>query len=100
MKILYKYTLDGIFSVKAHLVEEEKDNVTKQNLQDVFKHFKKARNSSIFVNDNTLIYFDKYEEWDNDIVTVREYESWNSYDEHKATFKTIKSKLYKMLEEE
>lgn len=74
-------------------VQETNKYATIEDLQKAFRALKKDREFVIHIEGKYSVFYDSLVDWENGIVTVREFEAWNSYDEKKVAFEKIKKEI-------
>ena len=89
-----EYSLD--FFNKRIYTEDKKDSYTKDDLKKVFAYFNKTHNATIQIN-STVIFWDCLTEYENRIVTVRNYDGIN-YTESKKSYDKTKKEYYAMIQ--
>ena len=70
--------------------EETNDYATADDLKKAFRAMSRDREFAIHVNSNFSITWDSYSDFENRVVLIRRYESWNSYDEIKMSWEKMK----------
>lgn len=91
--LILKYDRKDFFNHRIY-TEDKKDNYTREDLRKVFAYFSKTHDSSIQI-DSVVIYWDSLTEYENRVVTVRDYDGRN-YDESKKSFDKAKKECYLM----
>ncbi len=91
--LILKYERKDFFNNKVY-TEDRKDNYTREDLKKAFAYFSKNHDSCIQM-DNVVIYWDSLTEYENRVVTVRDYDGRN-YDESKKSFDKAKKECYLM----
>ena len=86
-----KYDRKDFFNHRIY-TEDKKDSYTREDLRKVFAYFSKNHDSSIQI-DSVVIYWDSLTEYENRVVTVRDYDGRN-YDETKKSFDKAKKECY------
>ena len=66
---------------------------TIKDLQKAFNALKRDHEFVIHIEEKYSIFYDSLIDWEKGIVTVREFEAWNSYDEKKVAFEKIKKEI-------
>ena len=89
--LILKYERKDFFNHRIY-PEDKKDNYTSEDLRKVFAYFSKTHDSSIQI-DSMVIYWDSLTEYENRVVTVRNYDGRN-YDETKKSFDNAKKECY------
>ncbi len=89
--LILKYERKDFFNHRIY-PEDKKDNYTREDLRKVFAYFSKTHDSSIQI-DSMVIYWDSLTEYENRVVTVRNYDGRN-YDETKKSFDNAKKECY------
>ena len=89
--LILKYERKDFFNHRIY-PEDKKDNYTRVDLRKVFAYFSKTHDSSIQI-DSMVIYWDSLTEYENRVVTVRNYDGRN-YDETKKSFDNAKKECY------
>ena len=70
--------------------EETNDYATADDLKKAFRAMSRDREFAIHVNSNFSITWGSYSDFENRVVLIRRYESWNSYDEIKMSWEKMK----------
>lgn len=75
--------------------DEEKPHAGKDDIQKAFRFLKGNHDTALhiagYIGDESLsIFWDSFSDKENEIVTVRIYESWNNFDELKMSFEKAK----------
>lgn len=91
--LILKYERLDFFNHRIY-TEDKKENYTRDDLKKVFAYFNKTHDASIQI-DNVVVYWDSLTEYENRIVTVRNYDGRN-YDESKKSFAKAKKECYAM----
>lgn len=91
--LILKYDRLDFFNHRIY-TEDKKDSYTKEDLKKVFAYFSKTHDASIQI-DNVVVYWDCLSEYENRIVTVRNYDGMN-YTESKKSFDKVKKECYAM----
>lgn len=91
--LILKYERLDFFNHRIY-TEDKKDNYTKEDIKKVFAYFSKAQDASIQL-DNIVIYWDCLSEYENRVVTVRNYDGMN-YTEAKKSYDKVKKECYSM----
>lgn len=91
--LILKYERLDFFNHRIY-TEDKKENYTRDNLKKVFAYFSKTHDASIQI-DNVVVYWDCLSEYENRIVTVRNYDGMN-YNESKKSFDKVKKECYAM----
>ena len=92
--LILKYDRLDFFNHRIY-TEDKKESYTKEDLKKVFAYFSKAHNTSIQI-DSIVIYWDCLTEYENRIVTVRNYEGMN-YTDTKKSYDKMKKECYAMI---
>ena len=95
--LILKYERLDFFNHRIY-TEDTKRNYNKDDLKKVFAYFSKTHDSSIQI-DNVVVYWDCLSEYENRIVTVRNYDGRN-YDESKKSFDKVKKECYVMADKD
>ena len=92
--LILKYERKDFFN---HMIytEDTKRDYTKEDLKKVFSFFSKTHNASIEI-DNVVVCWDCLSEFENKIVTVRDYDGMN-YTESKKSYDKVKRECYAMI---
>lgn len=88
-----KYDRLGFFNNRVY-TEDTKECYTKEDLKKVFAYFSKTQDATIQIDD-TIIFWDTMEEYENRIVTMRDFEGIN-YTEAKKSYEKVKRECYAM----
>ena len=91
--LILKYDRKDFFNHMTY-TEDKKNSYTKEDLKKVFAYFSKTHDASIEI-DNVVVFWDCLSEYENRIVTVRNYDGMN-YDESKKSFDKAKKECYTM----
>ena len=89
--LILKYERKDFFNNRIY-TEDEKDGYTKDDLKKCFLYFGRTHNATVQIDD-TVIYWDSMTEFENRVVTVREYDGRN-YTESKQGFDKVKKERY------
>ena len=92
--LILKYERKDFFNNRIY-TEDKKDTYTKEDLKKVFAYFSKTHDATIQI-DNVVIYWDSMTEYDNKVVTVRDYGGRN-YTESKKSYDKAKKECYAMI---
>lgn len=93
--LILKYERLDFFNHRIY-TEDKKDSYTKEDLKKVFAYFSKRHDASIQI-DNIVIFWDGLSEYENKVVTVRNYDGMN-YVELKKSFDKAKKECYAMVD--
>ena len=93
--LILKYERLDFFNHRIY-TEDKKENYTKEYLKKVFAYLSKTHNESIQI-DSTVIFWDRLTEYENRIVTVRNYNGIN-YTESKKSFDKTKKEYYAIIQ--
>lgn len=93
--LILKYERLDFFNKRIY-TEDKKDSYTKDDLKKVFAYFNKTHNATIQIN-STVIFWDCLTEYENRIVTVRNYDGIN-YTESKKSYDKTKKEYYAMIQ--
>ena len=93
--LILKYERLDFFNHRIY-TEDKKENYTKEDLKKVFAYLSKTHNASIQI-DSTVIFWDRLTEYENRIVTVRNYNGIN-YTESKKSFDKTKKEYYAIIQ--
>lgn len=96
MDITLKYNRVDAFGYKVY-TEDVRELAKKTFLQVALRRLKKDRYAGVSI-DNKTIFWDNYTDFTNEILTVRTFESYNSYDTDKIAYETFKKRMYKQFE--
>ena len=91
--LILKYERKDFFNHRIY-TEDKKDSYTREDLRKVFAYFSKNHDVCIQI-DNVVIYWDSLTEYENRVVTIRNYDGRN-YDESKKSFDKTKKECYLM----
>lgn len=91
--LILKYERLDFFNHRIY-TEDKKENYTRDDLKKVFLYFSRTHDASIQI-DNMVVYWDCLSEYENRIVTVRNYDGMN-YAESKKSFDKAKKECYAM----
>lgn len=91
--LIIKYERIDFFNNRIY-TEDKKQNHTKEDLKKAFLYFSRTYDTSVQIND-TVIYWDRLEEYDNRIATVRYFNGMN-YTEVKKSYDKAKKEGYAM----
>ena len=91
--LILKYERLDFFNHRIY-TEDQKENYTKDDLKKVFTYFSKNHNATIQI-DSTVIFWDCLTEYENRVVTVRNYDGMN-YTEAKKSYDKTKKECYAM----
>lgn len=97
MDIILKYERVDVFGRKIY-TEDVCESAKKSDLQVALRRLKKDRYAGVSIDDKT-VFWDNCTDFTNEILTVRTFESYNSYDTDKIAYETFKKRMYKQLEE-
>ncbi len=92
--LILKYERLDFFNHRIY-TEDKKENYTKEDLKRVFTYFSKTGNATIQI-DNIVIFWDCLTEYENRVVTVRDYDGVN-YLESKKSYDKVKKDYYAMV---
>ena len=92
--LILKYERLDFFNHRIY-TEDTKQDYNKDDLKKVFSYFSKTHGATIQL-DNMVIFWDCLSEYENRVVTVRNYDSMN-YTEAKKSFNKAKKELYAMV---
>lgn len=92
--LILKYERLDFFN-RLIYTEDKKENYTKEDLKKVFSFFNKTNDAAIQI-DNIIIYWDSLTEYENKVVTVRNYDGRN-HTEEKKSYDKAKKECYKMV---
>lgn len=95
--LILKYERLDFFNHRIY-TEDKKENFTREDLKKVFSYFGKTHDASIQI-DNTVVFWDCLTEYENRIVTVRDYDGMN-YTEQKKSFDKAKKECYAMADKD
>lgn len=90
-----KYDRIDFFNNRIY-TEDSKKNYGKEDLKKAFSCFAKNHNVTIQI-DNTVIFWDSLAEYENRIVTVRDYDGLN-YSATKKNYDKAKKEVYAMMQ--
>ncbi len=93
--LILKYERLDFFNHRIY-TEDKKDCHTKEDLKKVFSYFSRAHDASIQV-DNVVIYWDCLTEYENRVVTVRDYDGMD-YTESKKSYDKMKKECYAIIQ--
>lgn len=93
--LILKYGRLDFFNHQIY-TEDKKENYAKEDLKKVFAYFSKTHDASIQI-DSTVIFWDCLTEYENRIVTVRNYDGIN-YTESKKSYDKTKKEYYAMIQ--
>lgn len=91
--LIIKYERIDFFNSRIY-TEDKKRNYTKEDLKKAFLYFSRTYDTSVQIDD-TVIFWDSLEEYENRIVTVRYYDGM-SYTETKKSYDKAKKECYAM----
>lgn len=92
--LIVKYDRIDFFGNRIY-TEDKKNNYSKDDLKRAFQFFNKDYNIT-FEIENMVIFWDSLSEFENKIVSVRNYENNGiSYDEKKIDLDKLKKEIYK-----
>ena len=96
MTITVNYDLKTFFN-NTKDIEDVKTNCTLEDVKKVFRFLKTKFNITISIN-NTVIYWDSTDDFNNEVLTIKKYEDINcfSYDIEKTSFNKCKNQYYKL----
>lgn len=89
--LVLKYDRIDFFNNRIY-TEDKKEHYSKEDLKKAFAYFSKNYNASIQI-DNTVIFWDSLTEYENRIVTVRNYDGLN-YSADKKSYDKVKKDAY------
>ncbi len=92
--LILKYERLDFFNHRIY-TEDKKEDYTKEDLKRVFSYFNKTHDATIQV-DNVVIFWDCLAEYENKVVTVRNYDGMN-YTEAKKSYDKVKKDCYSMV---
>ena len=96
MIIIVKYERKTIFGDREY-IEDKKNNASFCDLKKSFSFLKKSYDIAIEI-DSIVIYWDKLSDFENNIVTIRNYDGINCT-EKTQSFETCKKEFYKQFKE-
>ena len=70
--------------------EETNDYATTDDLKKAFRAMSRDKEFAIHINSNFSITWNSYSDFENRVVLIRRYETWNSYDEIKMSWEKMK----------
>ncbi len=91
--LILKYERLDFFNHRIY-TEDKKENYTKEDLKRVFAYFNKTHDATVQV-DNIVVFWDCLSEYENKVVTVRNYDGMN-YVEAKKSYDKVKKECYAM----
>lgn len=91
--LILKYDRKDFFNNRVY-TEDTKEYYTKEDLKKAFAYFGKTQDTTIQIDD-TIIFWDTMEEYENRIVTMRDFEGIN-YTEAKKSYEKVKRECYAM----
>lgn len=91
--LILKYERKDFFNRMIY-TEDTKQDYTKEDLKKCFLFFGKTHSTAIQI-DNMVVYWDCLSEYENRVVTVRNYDGMN-YTEVKKSFDKAKKECYAM----
>lgn len=94
--LILKYERKDFFNHRIY-TEDKQEHYTKEDLKKVFTYFSKTSNVSIQI-DNIVIFWDCLSEYENRVVTVRNYDGM-SYLESKKSYDKAKKECYAMAQQ-
>ena len=96
MNITVNYDLKTFFNNTKN-IEDVKTNCTLEDVKKVFRFLKTNFNITISIN-NTVIYWDSINDFNNEVLTIKKYEDINyfSYDIEQMSFNKCKNQYYKL----
>jgi len=89
--LILKYERLDFFNHRIY-TEDKKENYSKEDLKKVFAYFSKTHDSTIQI-DNIVIFWDCLSEYENKVVTVRNYDGMN-YTDVKKSYDKVKKDCY------
>ncbi len=92
--LILKYERLDFFNHRIY-TEDTKQDYTKEDLKRVFAYFSKTHDATIQI-DNIVIFWDCLTEYENRVVTVRNYDGVN-YTETKKSYDKVKKDCYSMV---
>ena len=95
--LILKYERLDFFNHRIY-TEDKKENYTRDDLKKVFLYFSRTHDACIQI-DNVVVYWNCLSEYENRIVTVRNYDGRN-YDESKKSFDKVKKECYVMADKD
>ena len=93
--LILKYERKDFFNHRIY-TEDSKQDYTREDLKKVFAYFSKNYNVSIQIND-MVVFWNTLTEYENRIVTIRDYYNGMSYDEARKSFEKVKKECYAMI---
>lgn len=91
--LIIKYERIDFFNSRIY-TEDKKQNYSKEDLKKAFLYFSRTYDTSVQIDD-TVIFWDSLEEYENRIVTVRYFDRM-SYTETKKSYDKAKKECYAM----
>ncbi len=92
--LILKYERLDFFNNRIY-TEDKKQNYSKEDLKKVFAYFSKTHDATIQLK-NIVIFWDCLAEYENRIVTIRNYDGMN-YSEAKKSYDKVKKECYAMI---
>ena len=91
--LILKYERKDFFNSMIY-TEDKKQNYNKDDLKKAFLYFSKTYSATIQI-DNIVVFWDCLTEYENRVVTVRNYDGMN-YTETKKSYDKVKKECYSM----
>ena len=94
MILTAKYERKNFFGVYAY-TEDVKTGATIDDLKKAFQAMKKDSNIAIQIDAKYTIAWDSLTDYENEVICVRTYTTWNSYSEEKRAFSVARRNILK-----
>lgn len=89
-----KYEQKNFFGIRERK-EDTKNNPTYEDIKKAFRLLKNSHDNAIVIN-NTILYWDRLEDFEYGTLTAREYDSYNNYKEFVWDYDGCKNNYYKL----
>ena len=96
--ISFRYSRRDIFGVSEY-TEDTKNNELQKDTQTAFRLFSRDVNSAICYSDfrdysEVIFHWDSMNDFENRIVTMKLFRSWNDYDVVRISLSSLKKEIY------
>ena len=95
MNITVKYDRVDFFGCRQY-TEDYKKNVDFSDLKKAFARLKTDKSTAISI-DNYILYWDTMQNFEHGLLSCREYEAVNSYDNYEWSFEGCKKFFYDLI---
>lgn len=90
MKLKVYYSGKDFFGRWDSMREASVDSGSVDYLKTAFRQLRKDNNCAIHIDERLSIFYASFTDFENEIVTVRTFAAWNSYDEDKMSYTKTK----------